>query len=92
MAVSDSGPGVDPTLRARIFEPFFTTKADGLGTGIGLAVCHGMVSGHDGRIDVHEAPGGGARFVVTLPLTPPAPRAPPRTRRAAGTPSTKSPG
>ncbi len=65
--VSDSGPGVPEDLRGRIFEPFFTTKAHGVGTGIGLAVCHGMVSGHGGHIDVGESDDGGARFVVTLP-------------------------
>ena len=67
--VSDSGPGVPAELRGRIFEPFFTTKAHGVGTGIGLAVCHGMVSGHGGRIEVGESDGGGARFLVTLPRT-----------------------
>jgi two-component system NtrC family sensor kinase len=65
--VCDTGPGVPRDIRGRIFDPFFTTKPVGLGTGIGLAVCHGMVAAHNGSISVDEAPGGGARFVVGLP-------------------------
>ena len=65
--VCDTGPGVPQDIRGRIFDPFFTTKPVGLGTGIGLAVCHGMVAAHNGSISVDEAPGGGARFVISLP-------------------------
>jgi PAS domain S-box-containing protein len=67
LTVDDTGPGVSPDMRKRIFEPFFTTKPTGLGTGIGLSVCHGVVESHGGRISVTDAPGGGARFVVQLP-------------------------
>jgi two-component system NtrC family sensor kinase len=65
--VCDSGPGVPEHLRSRIFDPFFTTKPTGVGTGVGLSVCHGMVTAHGGAISVDEASGGGARFRVRLP-------------------------
>ena len=65
--VRDSGPGVPDDIRSRIFDPFFTTKPVGQGTGIGLSVCHGMVSAHGGSISVDEAPDGGAVFTVLLP-------------------------
>lgn len=70
LSVEDSGPGVDPALRERIFEPFFTTREPGSGTGLGLSLSWTFVRRHGGRIWVEEAPGGGARFVVRLPLRP----------------------
>ncbi len=66
--VSDNGDGVPEALRMRIFEPFFTTKPPGAGTGVGLSVCRGIVEGHEGTIEVEDAEGGGARFVVRLPV------------------------
>jgi PAS domain S-box-containing protein len=77
----DSGPGVPDKIKSRIFEPFFTTKPVGVGTGLGLSVCHGIVSSHGGTIAVADAPGGGTIFTVRLPLgaaeeaEAPAPRA-----------------
>ena len=68
-AVADTGPGVPPSMRHRVFEPFFTTKPVGMGSGLGLSVCRGIVEAHEGTIEVTDAPGGGARIVVTLPLT-----------------------
>ncbi len=68
LVLADNGPGVPTELRARIFEPFFTTKPVGLGTGIGLSVCNGIVRSHGGAIAVDEAAGGGAAFAVELPI------------------------
>jgi PAS domain S-box-containing protein len=64
----DSGPGVPDKIKTRIFEPFFTTKPVGVGTGIGLSVCHGVVTSHGGTITVGDAPGGGTVFTLRLPL------------------------
>jgi two-component system NtrC family sensor kinase len=68
LAVTDTGPGVPAELTERIFEPFFTTKPEGQGTGLGLSICYSIAQGHGGSIVLERAPGGGARFVVDLPL------------------------
>ena len=68
LTIADSGPGVGPEERERIFEPFFTTKEPGGGTGLGLAICRQIVEAHGGTIQVTDTPGGGATFVVRLPL------------------------
>jgi two-component system NtrC family sensor kinase len=73
LSVSDTGPGIPDRVLPRIFEPFFTTKPVGKGTGLGLAVCAGIVSGLGGSIGVETAPGRGATFRVRLPLVPAAP-------------------
>jgi len=67
LEVADSGAGVAPTDRERIFEPFVTTKPIGEGTGLGLFVCRNVVRGLGGDVTVHDRPGGGALFRVTLP-------------------------
>jgi two-component system, NtrC family, sensor kinase len=64
--IEDDGPGIPKGLAPRIFDPFVTTKDVGAGTGLGLAVCRGIVEGAGGRIFVEEPPRG-ARFVVELP-------------------------
>jgi two-component system, NtrC family, sensor kinase len=67
LEVSDNGPGVPDSLKARIFDPFFTTKADG-GTGLGLAISRQIVEEAGGALTVEDTPGGGATFVVDLPI------------------------
>jgi CheY-like chemotaxis protein len=64
--VSDSGIGMDAATQARIFDPFFTTKAQ-KGTGLGLSVAYGIVTRHEGRIEVESAPERGAIFTLTFP-------------------------
>jgi CheY-like chemotaxis protein len=65
--VSDNGCGMSEATRAHIFEPFFTTKPVGQGTGLGLAVAHGIVEAHHGAIAVTTTPGQGSRFEIYLP-------------------------
>jgi PAS domain S-box-containing protein len=68
LTVRDTGCGIDPTIMAKIFDPYFTTKEMGKGTGMGLAVAHGIVKHHGGAIRAQSAPGQGASFQVYLPV------------------------
>ncbi|HYP54462.1 MAG TPA: ATP-binding protein, partial [Pyrinomonadaceae bacterium] len=65
--ISDTGQGIAPDALAHVFDPFFTTKPAGTGTGLGLAVCYGIVSAHGGRIDIGPNNGRGTRVRVALP-------------------------
>jgi PAS domain S-box-containing protein len=69
ITVRDTGIGMSPEIKARIFEPFYTTKPRGRGTGLGLAVIHGIVQDHGGSITVDSTPGAGSSFTVSLPMT-----------------------
>ncbi|MCP3954296.1 MAG: hypothetical protein GY697_19070, partial [Desulfobacterales bacterium] len=64
----DSGPGIPAAIRREIFKPFFTTKPVGRGTGLGLYICHEIVSRHGGSISVGSPPEGGAQVVVRFPV------------------------
>jgi two-component system, NtrC family, nitrogen regulation sensor histidine kinase NtrY len=68
LIVEDNGPGVPGELKDKVFAPYFTTKHSKGGTGLGLAIVHRIVSDHGGRIMISDAPGGGARFAIELPL------------------------
>jgi two-component system NtrC family sensor kinase len=68
LRVADNGPGIPAEMRARIFDAFFTTRTPGHGSGVGLALCRAVVEAHGGRIAVEATPGGGATFVIRLPL------------------------
>jgi len=68
LEVSDTGGGIAPEIQDKVFEPYFTTKKTGEGTGLGLAVVHGIVESHHGHITVSSQPGSGTSFHVYLPL------------------------
>jgi two-component system sensor histidine kinase KdpD len=73
LRVVDHGPGIPGPERERIFDQFYRLKGGGKrpeGTGMGLAICRGIVEAHGGRLRVETTPGGGATFVLTLPVAP----------------------
>lgn len=72
ISVADDGPGIPEEIQNHIFDPFFTTKDVGEGTGLGLAVVHGIVQEHGGWINVESESGRGSRFSILLPTPGPA--------------------
>jgi PAS domain S-box-containing protein len=68
LSISDTGHGMDSATMDRIFDPYFTTKEQDKGTGMGLAVVHGIIKGHGGGIRVQSKPGKGARFDILFPV------------------------
>jgi signal transduction histidine kinase len=69
LRVSDTGPGVPASERARIFEPFYTASVDG--TGLGLSVVRRVARELGWHLEVADAPGGGAEFIIRVPARPP---------------------
>ncbi|RAV28574.1 sensor histidine kinase [Sinomicrobium soli] len=67
IVVSDQGPGIPSGVGDKVFDPFFTTKPTGEGTGLGLSVVHGIITGHGGQITHRKGKGGGTAFVVKFP-------------------------
>lgn len=67
LEVRDTGRGMSPSTASRVFEPFFSTKGN-MGTGLGLSVVHGIVTQHDGEIEVESTPGTGTIFRIFIPL------------------------
>jgi two-component system sensor histidine kinase HydH len=65
--VSDTGPGISPEHMELVFDPFFTTKEPDQGTGLGLMVCHRIITDHDGSIEARSREGEGATFSLWLP-------------------------
>jgi two-component system NtrC family sensor kinase len=66
--ITDNGPGISAEDVPHIFEPFFTTKQNGNGIGLGLAIVHGIIQSHNGKIEVKSELGKGTTISVTLPL------------------------
>ena len=66
--IIDTGSGITPDEATHVFDPFFTTKPAGEGTGLGLAVCYGIVTAHDGTLELRPNEGVGATFVINLPV------------------------
>lgn len=67
LTVSDTGSGIAPDIQRRIFDPYFTTKDIGKGSGMGLAVVHGIVKSHGGKITIESEPGQGSKFTILFP-------------------------
>jgi signal transduction histidine kinase len=68
VTVSDNGPGIPESIKAKIFQPFFTTKPTGQGTGLGLSLSFDIVKAHGGAVEVSSTEGEGTVFTVRLPV------------------------
>jgi signal transduction histidine kinase len=68
LEVKDDGVGMEPEALRQIFDPFFTTRKAGQGTGLGLPICHSIVTAHGGTIAASSEPGRGSTFRVELPV------------------------
>jgi signal transduction histidine kinase len=65
--ITDNGTGIPPHIKDRIFEPFFSTKSEGMGKGLGLAICHQIIKSYQGRITVESQEGAGTTVTLSLP-------------------------
>lgn len=90
LEVSDDGPGVSPEIVSRVFDPFFTTKPSGIGTGLGLSIVYGIVQQHDGEVLLENVSGGGAKFIVELPVLAVPKGAPPTEAAEVAAPARQS--
>jgi CheY-like chemotaxis protein len=70
LQIEDNAGGIPPEIRSRIFDPFFTTKPIGHGTGLGLSLCHGIITAHGGTIAVTSELDAGTTFIISLPVDP----------------------
>lgn len=70
LTIEDTGAGIEPDIQDRIFDPYFTTKEVGKGSGMGLAIVHGIVHNHGGAISVRSKMGCGTMFSILLPASP----------------------
>ena len=68
VSIADDGPGISPENMSKLFTPFFTTKPAGKGNGLGLSICHGIVTEHGGKIWAESELGKGATFIIELPV------------------------
>jgi PAS domain S-box-containing protein len=68
ISISDNGPGISPANMIKIFDPFFTTKSESGGSGLGLSVCHGIITEHGGNIYAESTLGKGTTFIIELPI------------------------
>lgn len=76
ITIEDNGQGIEKEALTKLFDPFYTTKPVGQGTGLGLAISHGIISDHNGEINVTSEPGKGSCFTISLPVhTAPRPSA-----------------
>ena len=68
ISVADNGNGIPEKVMVKVFQPFFTTKPTGQGTGLGLSLSYDIIKAHQGKININNSPGEGAKFIITLPV------------------------